>query len=133
MPTANQLLIVVILAFGGWGAWEHARFLSVKAEYSDFREQATVNALKQEKAYNAQINNAMVERESALGRLRDSQERANTLSASLATALSRGTCQDSATDHAALSRFFTDVEGYIIEGDTAVINVKAWAESWPAP
>jgi len=23
MPTANQLLIAVILAFGGWGTYEH--------------------------------------------------------------------------------------------------------------
>ena len=76
---------------------------------------------------------AMAERDASLARMRDSQKRTDTLSASLATALSRGTCQDSATDHAAQSGFFTEIEGYIIEADTAMINVKAWAAAWPTP
>ena len=129
----NQYIItgLILLALVGWGSWEHSRFLSERLAYSDFREQSVTQALAQEKQHNDQMSVAMDERDASLARMHDSQKRTNTLSASLATALSRGTCQDSATDHAALSRFFADVEEYIIEADTAVINVKAWASAWP--
>jgi len=131
MNTANSVFIIILLAVGGYGWYEHTRFLNERLAYSDFREEATAQVLKQEKAHNDQINAALIERDASIARMRDSQTRSKSLQSSLATALSRGTCQDSATDHAALSRFFTDLEGYIVEADTAVINVKAWLESWP--
>ena len=131
----NQYIIIglILLALIGWGSWEHSRFLSERAAYSDFRQEATAQVLKQEKAHNDQINAALIERDASIARMRDSQTRSKSLQSSLATALSRGTCQDSATDHAALSGFFTEIEGYIIEADTTVINVKAWAAAWPTP
>ena len=133
MGVTNSVLIGSLLVVGLFGWYSHVQFLSVKAEYSDFRETSATKARKQKEEHDEQIFVAMSERDASLARMRDSQIRSKSLQSSLATALSRGACQDSTTDHAALSKFFTDVEGYIIEADTAVINVKAWAASWPTP
>ena len=133
MINTNLLLIFVILVVGGYGWYEYTHFLNERLAYSDFRETSAAKALKQKEEHDEQISVAMAERDASIARMRDSQIRSKSLQSSLATALSRGTCQDSATDHAALSGFFTEIEGYIIEADTTVINVKAWAAAWPTP
>ena len=133
MSVTNSVLIGSLLVVGLFGWYSHVQFLNERLAYSGFRETSAAKALKQKEEHNEQVTVAMAERDASLARMRDSQKRTDTLSASLATALSRGTCQDSATDHAALSGFFTEIEGYIIEADTAMINVKAWAAAWPTP
>ena len=129
MPTANQLLIVVILAFGGWGAWEHARFLSVKAEYSGFREQSVTQALAQEKQHNEQINVAMAERDASISRLRDSQKRTNALRSAITPTGPEKLCYGRSAFDAALSAYLAGVENLFADGDRAVIDNKAWASA----
>ena len=131
MLTANQLLIVVILAFGGWGAWEHARFLSVKAEYSDFREQAVTQALAQEKQHNEQISVAMAERDASIARMRDNEIRFNSSFLPKTTGNSETACYDRSRLDAALSKFEEGIRELLTEGDEAIINNRAWASAWP--
>ena len=131
MTTANHLLIVVILAFGGWGAWEHARFLSVKAEYSDFREQAVTQALAQEKQHNEQINVAMVERDASIARMRDSQIRSRALSVSLAAEGSGRKCYNADGLNGAYRELIAEIRAIAGEGQASMIDNKAWASAWP--
>ena len=115
MNPITYILIGLMIALGVYGYVEHSRFIKVRMEYDSFISETRVLTAQQEAKHAEQISVAMAERDASLARMRDSQKRTDTLSASLATALSRGTCQDSATIDAALSRFFTDLEGYIIE------------------
>jgi len=133
MNPLNYVLIGIMISVGIYGYIEHSRFIKIRTEYDSFISETKVLKAQQEAKHAVQISAAMADRDANLVKLRDNQKHTNALQSSLATALSRGTCQDSATDHAALSRFFTEVEGYIIEADLAVINVKAWAASWPTP
>ena len=121
-------IVGAILAY----AWfEHTRFLNVKLEYANFIEQSLTLQLQKEKEHAAQINVALGMRDDAFKLLRDSENRARNLRASITTQRPDGTCTESATVDAALSQFLADVEGLVIEGDEAIINVKAWADSWP--
>ena len=121
-------IVGAILAY----AWfEHTRFLNVKLEYANFIEQSLTLQLQKEKEHAAQINVALGMRDDAFKLLRDSENRARNLRASITTQRPDGTCTESATVDAALSKFLADVEGLVIEGDEAIINVKAWADSWP--
>ena len=131
MSVTNSVLIGSLLVVGLFGWYSHVQFLNERLAYSGFRETSAAKALKQKEEHNEQMSVAMAERDASIARMRDSQKRTNTLSASLATALSRGTCQDSATDHAALSGFFTEITELIEIGDEAIINNKAWLASWP--
>ena len=131
MSVTNSVLIGSLLVVGLFGWYSHVQFLNERLAYSGFRETSAAKALKQKEEHNEQMSVAMAERDASLARMRDSQKRTDTLSASLATALSRGTCQDSATDHAALSGFFTEITELIEIGDEAIINNKAWLASWP--
>ena len=131
MNPIAYILIGLMIALGVYGYVEHSRFIKVRLEYDSFISETRVLTAQQEAKHVEQISVAMAERDASLARMRDSQKRTDTLSASLATALSRGTCQDSATDHAALSGFFTEITELIEIGDEAIINNKAWLASWP--
>src|SRR3990167_9813950 len=124
MNPIAYILIGLMIALGVYGYVEHSRFIKVRLEYDSFISETRILTAQQEAKHAVQISTAMAERDASIQRMRDSQIRSKSLQSSLATAISRGTCQDSATDHAALSRFFTEIEGYIIEADTTVINVK---------
>ena len=124
-------IIGIIGAILGYAWYEHTRFLNIKLEYANFIEQSLALQLQKEKEYAIQLNVAMGMRDNAFKRLRDSENRARNLRASITTHRPIGTCTESATVDAALSQFLADVEGLVIEGDEAIINVKAWADSWP--
>ena len=128
----SYLFIVGIIgAILGYAWYEHTRFLNIKLEYANFIEQTLALQLQKEKEHALQLNVAMGMRDDAFKRLRDSENRARLLRASITTQRPDGTCTESTTVDAALSQFLADVEGFLTEGDTAIINVKAWANSWP--
>ena len=128
----SYLFIVGIIgAILGYAWYEHTRFLNIKLEYANFIEQTLALQLQKEKEHALQLNVALGMRDDAFKLLRDSENRARLLRASITTQRPDGTCTESTTIDAALSQFLADVEGFITEGDTAIINVKAWANSWP--
>ena len=129
----NQFITVglILLALVGWGTWEHTRFLSVKAEYSDFRQEATAQVLKQEKAHNDQINSAMAERDVSIARLRDSEARSRSLRASITPQSGDRLCFHRTAFDAALQQFLGDIEGLLAEGDISMINLQATLAAWP--
>lgn len=127
-------LLLVILSLTTWGLWERSGKLSIKAELTSQQAEydRTVKENKRIKEENDErIKTAATERESLMRQLRDNQLRFGSLRASITTRRPKGTCTESATVDAALSQFLADTEGFITEGDEAIINVKAWADSWP--
>jgi len=127
----NIIFFFIILALGGWGYYEHDKFLSVKAEYSDFREQSVTQALAQEKQHNEQINVAMVERDAANKRLSDDQARSRALRTAITPTGPEKLCYSRSAFDAAISAYLAGIENLLADGDQAVIDNKAWLESWP--
>ena len=127
----NYIMAGIVVAILGYAFYEHTRFLNIKLEYADFIEQSLALQLQKDKDHAIQLNMALGMRDDAFKRLRDSENRARNLRASITTRRPDGTCTESTTVDAALSQFLADVEGLVIEGDEAVINIKAWNSSWP--
>ena len=127
-------LLLVILSMLSWGLWERSGKLSAKAELTALQtehDKVVAENKRKEVLNNERIKTADAERVSLTRQLHDNQVRLSALRASITTHRPDGTCTESTTVDTALSEFLADVEGYITEGDTAVINVKAWAASWP--
>ena len=125
MNPLAYILIGLIMALGVYGYVEHSRFIKVRTEYDSFISETKVLKAQQEAKHAVQISAAMADRDANLVKLRDNQKHTKSLQSSLATALSRGTCQDSATDHAALSRFFADES--LFDASTSIFT---WASDF---
>jgi hypothetical protein len=131
IPNTNLLLIFVILAVGGWGWYEHGRFLSERTAYSEFRETSAEQALKQEKEHALQVNDAMSTRDAAINRLRDNEIRSRSLRTNITPQGSERLCFNRTAFDAALQQFLGDVEVLLAEGDTALINLQTTLAAWP--
>lgn len=132
----NLLLggIIVILALLGWGGFEHGRYARTKLQLEtveSMNAQLLDENKRKEVENEERIKIALTERESLTRQLHDNQVRLSDLRNSITTQRPGGACTESATVDTALSQFLADVEGFITEGDQAVINVKAWSDSWP--
>ena len=131
IPNVNLVLIFVILTVGGYGWYEHTRFLNERLAYSDFRETSATQALKQKEEHDEQMSVAMAERDVALNRLRDNEIRSRSLRASITPQGSDRLCFHRTAFDAALQQFLGDVEGFIAEGDLSLINLQTTLAAWP--
>lgn len=129
----NQYIVLglILLALTGWGTYEHSRFLSLKTEYSEFKETAATQALKQEKDHAIQVNNALAERDIYLNRLRDSEIRTRALRASITPQGPDRLCFNRPALDAAIQSFLGEVQGLIEQGDVTLINLQATLAAWP--
>ena len=107
---------------------DHATFVA-KLE-AQAAEQQRQNKLK-EAANAKQIKDALSERDVALAKLRVSSraERLPVLPASPTNA--SGICFSRTGFESAFGTLYSDLQGIAEIGDTAVINGKAWRDSWP--
>ena len=130
-------IAAIILVLSGYAWFEHNRYARVKAEYDGFVAQAQAIATVQlaenqrkEKENAQRIKSAESARDIALKQLRlstASSGRLRTTIASLTASRTGKVCYSSTGLDAALS----GVTRLIEEGDTAVINNRAWFEAWP--
>ena len=130
-------IAAIMLVLAGYGWFEHNRYARVKAEYDGFVAQAQAIAAVQlaenqrkEKEREQRIKDAIRDRDIALTQLRhatkDSGRLRTTISALTASSTGK-VCYSSTGLDASLS----EITGLIEEGDAAIINNRAWFESWP--
>lgn len=131
--TVNNYIIsgLILLVLVCWGTYEHNRFLTVKTEFTEFRETSIAQALKQEKEHALQVNNALSQRDVALNRLRDSEARSRSSFIPKTAGSPETACYNRARLDAALSKFEEGIRGLLSEGDEAIINDRTWLASWP--
>lgn len=79
----------------------------------------------------AKLQTALTGRADALRRLRDASSNRGAVPFTPQPAAGANLCYDRAALESALQRFTTDLQGLIDEGDTALINSRAWAGAWP--
>ena len=77
------------------------------------------------------IKTAAVERESLMRQLRDNQVRLSTLQRTLTTAGTGRVCYDADGLNTAYRELVSEIRAIAGEGQAALINNKAWLESWP--
>ena len=127
----NIVVGVIILSLIGYGYFEHTRFLSEKAAYSDFRETSATKALEKEKEHALQVNDAMSERDAALKRLRDNEVRSRAIRANITPQGNDRLCFNRTAFDTALQQFLGNIEGLLAEGDISLINLQATLSAWP--
>lgn len=131
----------LLAALAGSTWFEHQRYLTTKAQYDGFVAQAQALAAQQlaenaakEKAYANQVHTAESDRDAALKRLRDSQADTDRLRMSVTPEAAAGTdrvCFTRTGLDRAIQSFLADVQGFLEEGDSALIDDQAWAKAWP--
>lgn len=132
-------LLIATLSASTW--FERQRYLTTKAQYDGFvataqalaAQQLAENARK-EKAYADQVHAAESDRDAAVKRLRDSEADTRRLRMSVTPEAAAGTdrvCFTRTGLDRAIQGLLADVQGFLEEGDGALIDNQAWAKAWP--
>lgn len=151
MPILSKLevygivLLIIALAMGAaYFKGHHAGAQEVQQKFDLFTaqvnaagEKARADAAIKEKNDEAKITAANTSRDAALARLRDAQASANAgrriLSGIPAASGSPDKiCFSRAKFESAFGTLNTDLQGLTQRGDTAIIDNKAWLNSWPS-
>src|SRR3990167_8423281 len=130
-------ILAVILALSGYGWFEHNRYARVKAEYDGFVAQAQAIAAVQlaenqrkEKENAQRIKDAESDRDIALTQLRHATANTGRLRTTI-SALTASTTGKVCYRSQGLDAAFSGITGLIEEGDGAIIDNRAWFDSWP--
>lgn len=115
------------------------RLESAKAEHATFvatvkaaGEEAQRKAKATEAANEKRINGAITERNAAIARLRDERASRSRVPILPATAENADRiCLSRAKFESAFGTLATDIQGIAEVGDIAIINNRAWLNSWP--
>jgi hypothetical protein len=128
---------MAVMALFAWGMWERSGKIKVQADYDTFIIKAQAIAAVQlaenqrkEKENAQRIKDAESDRDTALKQLRHTTantSRLRTTIAALTASTTGKVCYRSQAFDAALS----GITGLIIEGDGAIIDNRAWFDSWP--
>jgi hypothetical protein len=129
------VIYAVIAAVVGGYIWHCERqkeqFAVFKAQVEVLGKQAKAAAEKKDKDNAKQIKDALASRDVALSRLR-SHTRSRPVSVlPTAPASVSGVCFTRAGFESAFGTLYTDLQGIAESGDTALINNRAWRDSWP--
>jgi len=138
MNTANSVFIVILLAVGGYGLWEHSRYVSTKADYDGFVSKAQILAaerlvenVKKEGEYREKIRLAESARNDSLTKLRDYQKRADLSRMSFLPASPEDrVCFNRTRFESAIGTLVADLQAIAGTGDIALIDLQTILSSW---
>lgn len=145
MLSPRLITILIILAVIGSltaSTWaEHEKYLVAKSEYAAYVSKAEALAANQrakiaqlEKDNAERLHIAELARLAALDQLRHDQAIASARRVSVTPQAAGGTdrvCFARSKLDEAVQRFLADVQGFVAEGDNAIIGVRAALSEWP--
>ncbi|HJS82859.1 MAG TPA: hypothetical protein VJ742_08520 [Nitrososphaera sp.] len=125
---------IILLLLTSWGFYERSEKLSIKSELAVLQaihDEVVKDNKRKEVENNERLKTAATQRESLMRQLRDNQVRISTLQRTLTASGTGRACYDADGLNTAYGELVTEVRAIAGEGQAALINNKAWLESWP--